>query len=168
MNTLLDTYADRIATRRRFDQLCTHTTAKAIADRVRTRMPEDVAAVLMPVADRAVERLQRVQDGFFIRNQRGDANVLVRIPGHPRPHHLEPQRAAALLLKVYRNATHGFGGKNPNPLDDNEMIAERLLAHHTGDIPADVVFLPYLYLLDTLSRPDEIRETIRKRARARN
>jgi hypothetical protein len=34
-------------------------------------------------------------------------------------------------------------------------------------MPADLVFLPYLYLLDTLSRPERVRETIVKRARAR-
>jgi hypothetical protein len=167
MNTLLDTFADRIQTRRRFDQLCTYQTAKTIADRVRTCMTEEMAEVLMPVADRAVESLRRVEDGFFIRQQRGDANVLVRIPGDPRPHHREPHRASALLLQVLRNATHGFGGKTPDPADANGVVAERILAHHTGDMPADLVFLPYLYLLDTLSRPDEVRETIIKRASRR-
>src|SRR5262249_51768832 len=99
MNTLLDTYADRIL-RRDFEQLCTYNFAKEAADRVRTRMPEDVASVLMPVADRAVESLQRVQDGFFIREQRGDANVIVRIPSSTTPRHVEPPRAVAVLLKV--------------------------------------------------------------------
>jgi hypothetical protein len=167
MNSLLDTYADRIRTRCRFDQLCTYRTAKTIADRVRGRMTEEVAGVLMPVADRAVESLRRVENGFFIRRQRGDANVLVRIPGDSRPQHLESHRATAVLLKVFRNATHGFGGKNPNPRTRDELVAERLLAHHTGDMPADLVFLPYLYLLDTLSRPQEVRETIATRSRAR-
>jgi hypothetical protein len=119
MNTLLDTYADRI-TQRRFDQLCTYNTAKATADRVRALMPENVAAILMPLADRAVDSLQRVQDGFFFRQQRGDNNVVVRIPGDERPHHRQPQRAAAVLLKVFRNATHGFGGMKPNPENERE------------------------------------------------
>lgn len=166
MNTLLDTYADRIS-RRKFEQLCTYRTAKDTADRVRTRMPEDVASVLMPVADRAVESLERVQDGFFIRKQRGDANVVVRIPTNPRPQHRQPQRAVAVLLKVFRNATHGFGGTNPNPRDDNDLVAERLLAHHTGDMPSDLVFLPYLYLLDTLSDPEQVRENIVRRVLTR-
>lgn len=166
MNTLLDTYADRIS-RRKFEQLCTYRTAKDTADRVRTRMPEDVASVLMPVADRAVESLERVQYGFFIRKQRGDANVVVRIPTNPRPQHRQPQRAVAVLLKVFRNATHGFGGTNPNPRDDNDLVAERLLAHHTGDMPSDLVFLPYLYLLDTLSDPEQVRENIVRRVLTR-
>jgi hypothetical protein len=83
MNTLLDTYADRI-TQRRFDQLCTFDTAKAVAESVRSKMPEAVAAILMPLADRAVDGLRRVQDGFFFREQRGDNNVVVRIPGSAR------------------------------------------------------------------------------------
>jgi hypothetical protein len=166
MNTLLDTYADRIS-RRKFEQLCTYRTAKDTADRVRTRMPEDVASVLMPVADRAVESLQRVQDGFFIRKQRGDSNVVVRIPTDPRPTHRQPQRAVAVLLKVFRNATHGFGGMNPNPRNNNDLVAERLLAHHTGDMPADLVYLPYLYLLDALSDPQQVRENIVSRVLTR-
>jgi hypothetical protein len=165
MNTLLDTYSDRIADRR-FDQLCTYNTAKATADRVRAKMPDDVAAILMPLADRAVESLLRVQEGFFFREQRGDRNVVVRIPGSERGHHREPQRAAAMLLKLYRNATHGFGGMR-QPQSEKDLVAERLLSHHTGEIPDDLVFLPYLYLLDTLCEPGRVRETIVKYARIR-
>ncbi len=166
MNTLLDTYADRIS-RSEFEQLCTYESAKDTADRVRARMPADVASVLMPVADRAVESLQHVQGGFFIRKQRGDANVVVRIPTDAKPHHRQPPRAVALLLKVFRNATHGFGGTNPNPRNDRDLVAERLLAHHTGDMPADLVYLPYLYLLDTLSDPQQVRENIVRRVLTR-
>ncbi|MBW0015281.1 hypothetical protein [Mycobacterium sp.] len=156
---------DRI-TDRRFDQLCTYNTAKATADRVRAKMPKDVAAILMPLADRAVESLLRVQEGFFFRKQRGDRNIVIRIPGSERGHHREPQRAAAMLLKLYRNATHGFGGMR-QPQSEKDLVAERLLSHHTGEIPDDLVFLPYLYLLDTLCEPGRIRETIVKRARIR-
>jgi hypothetical protein len=166
MNTLLDTYADRIA-QKRFDQLCSYDTANATAERVRGKMPDDVARILMPLADRAVDSLLRVQDGFFFRKQRGDNNVIVRIPGDPQPHHRQPRRAAAMLLKIYRNATHGFGGlRQPESLKD--QVAEKLLSHHTGEVADDLVFLPYLYLLDTLSHPDQVRETIVKRARIRD
>lgn len=163
MNTLLDTFADRFKGRD-FDKLCTYNTAKKVAVRVRTRMPEDVAMLLMPLADRAVESLREVEDGFFIRRQRGDANVVVKIPEDPCPHQRQPQRATAILLKVFRNATHGFGGLSPNPRAQNDRIAERLLAVHTGNIPADLVYLPYLYLLEVLSDPEHVRATIVKRA----
>jgi len=163
MNTLLDTYADRIRIGGRgFERLCTWQYAKKAADRVHTRMPDDVAAILMPVADRAVESLRRFQEGFFIRRQRRDKNVIIRIPGE-HPEHLQPEQATAVLLKVLRNATHGFGGRDPQPATKKELIAERLLAHHDGEMPADLVFLPYLYLLDALSQPEQVRETIAKR-----
>lgn len=166
MNTLLDSYADRIIDCD-FEKLCRYDHAKATAERVRTKMPESVAALLMPLADRAVESLRRVQEGFFFREQRGDKNVVIRIPGSDKGHHREPPRAAAMLMKLYRNATHGFGGIR-RPQSEKDWIAERLLAHHTGEMPDDIVFLPYLYLLDTLCEPDRVRETIVKRARVRN
>jgi hypothetical protein len=162
MNTLLDTFADRIKGRD-FDKLCTYDTAKKVADRVRTRMPDDVGQILMPIADRAVESLRDAEAGFFIRRQRGDANVVVAIPEDPCPHQRQPPRATAILLKVFRNATHGFGGLNPNPRNKNDRVAERLLAVHTGDMPADLVYLPYLYLLEMLSDPEQTRATIVKR-----
>jgi hypothetical protein len=162
MNTLLDSYADRVLDKD-FIRLCTYDFAKETADRVRTRMPEVVAALLMPLADRAVESLLRVQEGFFFREQRGDKNVVIRIPGDQNERHREAPWAAAMLLKLYRNATHGFGG-NRAPVSDKDLIAERLLAHHTGQIPDDLVFLPYLYLLDVLCEPGRTRETIVKHA----
>jgi hypothetical protein len=165
MNTLLDSYADRIIDCD-FDKLCRYEHAKETADRVRTKMPDSVAALLMPLADRSVKSLGRVQDGFFFRDQRGDKNVVVRIPGSTPEQHREPPRAAAMLLKLYRNATHGFGGIR-QPQSDKDLVAERLLAHHTGEVPDDLVFLPYLYLLDVLCKPDTVRETIVKRARLR-
>jgi hypothetical protein len=166
MYTLLDSYSDRLLDKD-FIRLCTYDFAKETADRARTRMPEVVAALLMPLADRAVDSLLRVQDGFFFREQRGDQNVVIRIPGDEDGHHREPPWAAAMLLKVYRNATHGFGG-NRVPVSEKDLIAERLLAHHTGQIPDDLVFLPYLYLLDVLCEPGGVREVIVKHARVRN
>jgi hypothetical protein len=166
MNTLLDTFADRVLDRR-FDQLCTYDNAKEAAERAHTRMPPVVAKILMPLADRALDSLLRVQDEFFLRKQRGDNNVIVHIPGSERGHHKQPPRAAAMLLKLYRNATHGFGGLR-KPQSDEDLIVERLLSHHTGEIPDDLVFLPYLYLLDVLCSPDKVRETIVKRARDRD
>jgi hypothetical protein len=42
-------------------------------------------------------------------------------------------------------------------------IDATLLAHFDGQIPSDIVLLPYLYLLDTLCNPDRIRESIARR-----
>lgn len=127
MNTVIDTFADRVLDRR-FDQLCTYDNAQEAAERARTGMPPVVAKILMPLADRALESMLRVQDGFFLRKQRGDNNVIVHIPGSERGHHKQPPRAAAMLLKLYRNATHGFGGLR-SPQSDEDLIVERLLSH---------------------------------------
>jgi hypothetical protein len=162
MNTLLDTYAGRILNRE-FEDLCTWRKAQKTADEVRSRMPADVAEVLMPLADRAVASLQRAQDGFFIQKQRGDANVVIRLPDRP-PEEKSPERAIALLLKVFRNATHGFGGKSRRASNATPLIDARLLAHHDGNMPADVVFLPYLYLLEILCYPKRVRPAIESRA----
>jgi len=92
MNTRLDTFADRIK-ERDFDKLCTYDTAERTAKHIRTKMTPDVADTLMSVVDRAVESLREVQDGFFIRHQRGATNVAVNIPEDQRPHHRQPERA---------------------------------------------------------------------------
>ena len=166
MYSLLDSFADRIIDCD-FEKLCTFANAKATADRVRTKMPESVANLLMPLADRAVDALRRLQDGFFFREQRGDNNVIVRLPESAQEYHRELPRATAMLMKLFRNATHGFGGIR-RPQSETEWVAERLLAHHTGEMPDDLVFLPYLYLLDTLCEPDRARAVIVKRSRVRD
>jgi len=156
MYTLLDTFADKIK-EVDFERLCTHTYAKERADRARQLMPADVAAILMPAADRAVDALARIQEGFFIRRQRGDENVAIRMPGGTIESR-SPERATAMLLKVFRNSTHGFGHRRGAKA--KSMVAARLLAHHHGDLPPDIVFLPYLYLLATLCSPQQVRESI--------
>jgi hypothetical protein len=159
MNTLLDAYADRIMDRD-FERLCTLKFAKVTADQVRQKMPPDAAAILMPAADRAVEALERAQDGFFIQRQRGDDDVSFRLPDGTWQHR-SPERAVAMLLKVYRNSTHGFGHRK-GARRKHEVDAS-LLVHHDGELPADIVFLPYLYLLDTLCNPERVRQEIERK-----
>jgi hypothetical protein len=53
------------------------------------------------------------------------------------------------------------------PQTEKDLVAERLLSHHTGEIPDDLVYLPYLYLLDALCDPATVREAIVKQARVR-
>jgi hypothetical protein len=100
-----------------------------------------------------------VQDGFFITGQRNAGAVTIQLPAG-QPKSLNRKDAAARLLVVPRNATHGYGGI-PNPKNkENVEINVRLLAHHDGNIPGDIALLPYLYLLLTLSRPEDIRDRI--------
>ena len=48
------------------------------------------------------------------------------------------------------------------------LLALRVSTQVHRGWPDDIVFLPYLYLLDTLCEPDRVRETVVKRARVRN
>ncbi len=159
MNNLLDVFADRI-TGVDFDRLCTLTYARQKADDVRKHMLPSVAAVLMPAADRAVNALTAIQDGFFIQKQRGDQNVRLRQPDGHWDERL-PERAVAMLLKVFRNSTHGFGHRK-GARKKIELDAS-LLVHHHGQMPSDIVLLPYLYLLDTLCNPDRVRQDIARK-----
>jgi hypothetical protein len=159
MNTLLDAFAGRIMDTD-FQGLCEHKFAKKKADEVREKMPKSVAKLLMPVADRAVAALAELQSGFFIREQRGDENLRIRMADGSwidRP----PSRAAAMFLGVLRNATHGFGHRKGSK-EKNDLDA-RLLIHHDGDLPSDLVYLPYLYLLHFLRNPDLMRANIARK-----
>lgn len=158
MNDLLGAFADRIMpVGTDFERLCTLSFAEKKAAAVRQAMPNSVAAILMPAVDRAVKALAEVQDGFFIQRQRGDAMVRLRQPdGIWRE--LAPERAAARLMHIHRNATHGYGHRK-GARKKNEQNAS-LLVHHNGHLPADIVLLPYLYLLDTLCNPDRVRHDI--------
>jgi hypothetical protein len=40
-----------------------------------------------------------------------------------------------------------------------------LLAHHDGNIPHDLALLGYLYLLDVMSRPADLRRTLHRQGR---
>lgn len=156
MYTLLDTYADKMR-EVDFERLCTLKYANGAANRVREAMPPSVAEVLMPNALRAIDALERMQIGFFIQQQRDDDEVVLRLPDG-RIESRSPERATALLLKIYRNATHGFGHRKGAKA--KTIVDSRLLAHHTGELPDDIVFLPYLYLLDLLCDPKQIRSSI--------
>ncbi|WP_141213959.1 hypothetical protein [Mycobacterium marinum] len=159
MNNLLDVFGDRILGLDFVDKLCSLQFAREKADEVRGKMPPQAAALLMPAADRAVAALEDAQDGFFIQRQRGDAEVRLRMPDG-RWESRNPAKAVALLLKLHRNATHGFGQRKGKREKAKAELNASLLVHHHGQMPADIVLLPYLYLLDVLCNPDRIREMI--------
>lgn len=96
--------------------------------------------------------------------QRGDTEVVLRMPNGVTEQR-SPERAAAMLMKLYRNAIHGFGGRGGR--GSNPELDAALLVHHTGKFPDDLALLPYLYLLDFLCHPENIRASIaRKVARS--
>jgi hypothetical protein len=65
----------------------------------RKSVGREVAAILMPVADRALNALYRVQQGFFIQQQRGDEQVSFRLPDGTWEKR-SAERATAMLLRV--------------------------------------------------------------------
>jgi hypothetical protein len=92
MNNLPDAFADRIIGVD-FDKLCTLSYAKKKVGALRSRMPESVAALLLPTVDRAVNALAEVQNGLFIQKQRGDEMVRLRQPDG-KCKERSPERAA--------------------------------------------------------------------------
>ena len=63
------------------------------------------------------------------------------------------ESAAALWLRVLRNAGHGFGSRSSGA----KARDDALLVAHDGSVPTDLPDLPYLYLLQLLARPELLR-----------
>ena len=104
------------------DRLCTLRYAEKRASDVRSEMPESVATLLMPAVDRAVNALAELQKHFFIQHQRGDEEVRLYLSdGAGRTSH--DSLAIAKLLKLFRDATHGYGGKGGEAALKSELDA---------------------------------------------
>lgn len=160
MMSLLDAFADRL-TGWPLELLATASHARQECEQVRSAMPQAVADVLMPMADRAIAALVQVQDGFFIQRQKQDTAVhLVKSDGTGQ--WMQADIAAARLIKIYRNATHGFGGKGSQASKEQKELDASILLYHEGKLPGDLVYLPYLYLLSVLCNPGRIQAKIAK------
>jgi hypothetical protein len=148
--TVLDTL-ERLQGRP-IEDLCSLVFVEKTLGRLEAAIPKDAAEILLPAARRAVGALKGVQDGFFISRQANSDRVNLQYPDG-RVESLSLDRAAALYVKLLRNATHGHGG-------NRRGVATRsnaLLAHHNGYLPHDLALLGYVYLLDILVRLDDLR-----------
>lgn len=122
---------------------------------VRACIRDDAAKLILPQAERAVTAITEVRDGFFIRERRGTPGVhLVNSRGQVE--NWDMDHATKELLFARRNATHGFGHWR-----DHDGDNVRILAHHNGRLPRDLVYLPYLYLLEMLSAPSKMIDAVR-------
>lgn len=140
---------------RTLTKMCTLSFAQRTLERVRASMSDDVARVLMPAAERAVAALAQVQEGFFLARQLGRGVVeFTDVDGNPSSLSLEA--AAAEYIRVLRNATHGHGSNRK----ESKLQTDALLAHHNGQLGHDLAQLGYLYLLELLTRPDNLRRTL--------
>lgn len=113
------------------------------------QLPAKVAAVLLPRAQRGVEALREVQDGFFdCTRTNSDTITLVNKQGSREAVPLHT--AAKLWLRVLRNSHHGFD-QEPTPRERD------LLALHDGRFPPALGDLPWLVLLYLLTFPEVMR-----------
>lgn len=142
-------------TNRLLTQLCDLRVAQATLAELRKGLSADVAAVLLPAAERGVNALEALQEGFFIRRQTGKGAVEFE-ESDGTTTALDPVDAASEYIRLLRNATHGHGSNRP----DRKTTTNALLAHHTGAIPDDLPLLAYVYLLDLLVNHDRLRRTL--------
>lgn len=168
---LLGSFADRLfdkvaGNRLDLKKLCRIDFACEQLKIVEEAMPAAAGQILLPPVRRAIAALKDLQDGFYIAKQRNDPNVLIQL-SDGTVKKLSKQDAAAQLLVVHRNATHGFGGLEKPNSERSFEINECLLAQHTGEIPGDIALLPFLYLLVMLTHPGAIREGIIERVAQR-
>ncbi|MCW2496427.1 MAG: hypothetical protein JWQ77_2351 [Jatrophihabitans sp.] len=151
--TVLDTL-ERL-TNRSLVEMCTLRFAERTLTKLRALMPADAASLLLPAAERAVDAIKQLQDGFFVARQAGASVVAFRNNvGEARP--LSFESAAAEYVRVLRNATHGHGSNRK----DHKPLVDALLAHHSGQLPHDLGLLGWLYLLDVMASPESLRRTL--------
>lgn len=158
MFTVLDTL--QRLTGRPLDKNCSLAFAQKTLDNLKFRLPAAAQQLLLPRAEDAVSALDHVQSGFFMAADTGGIPIPDTRAGSGTVRELSLEDAAAEYIKVLRDATHGHG-------TNREAAADRtnaLLAHHTGELPAELGYLGFLYLLDMLSRPEVLRRTLQTRA----
>lgn len=125
--------------------------SEAAAESLREDIPSNAAEILLPAVDRAIDALREVQAGFGA----AAASGIVVLDDTNGPRQVGLDAAASLYLKMLRNATHGHGGK-----DSSAERVTSLLRQHTGVVSHDLGLLAYLWLLDLLRRPEDLRTTL--------
>ncbi|WP_067891760.1 hypothetical protein [Nocardia vaccinii] len=103
---------------------------------IEEHVPDRIKPVIMAPAYRALAAANQVADEFFITSPNPDTTTESRLQQ---------------LWNARRNTTHGFGGKG-----------SEILAEHTGRLPADIVLVPMVYLLDILTDRQQLLERIRR------
>jgi hypothetical protein len=151
--TVLDTL-ERL-TGRDLITLCSLPFAQKTFNALTDTIPTKAAEVLLPAARRAVVALEELQEGFFIRRHTS-ASHIGWIDPRTGPTRLTPAAASAQYIKVLRDSTHGHGSNRANQV----ARTNALLTHHNGKIPHDLALLGYLYLLDLLNRPADLRTSL--------
>ena len=142
------------------EQLCRLSYVTKVVEELRAAMSPGAASVLLWPAERALEALKEVQDGFFLHHQNGQ-NMFEYADRNSQTVRMAFEDAAASYIKLLRNATHGHG-------DDVSKRAPRtnaLLAAHNGRVSHDLPLLGYVYLLRILSDEQLVRRNLHFRSR---
>ena len=160
MFSVLDAISDRLG-RKDLHFLFKPSHAKNVLNRLRASIPTEAAPILLSGAERAVAALEELRHGFYLAATAAET-IEIRLPDGPSAT-LSLDEAVVRYLKVLRNATHGFGGQKRDSADDRS-INQALLVHHDGVLPPDLPLLAYLYLLDVLSNPEDLRRFVTARA----
>jgi hypothetical protein len=102
---------------------------------IEERVPDRIKPLIMAPAYRALTAAEQVADEFFVPSPNPDATTESRL---------------TQLWNARRNTTHGFN-------DNAEILAE-----HGGRLPADIVLVPMVYLLDILTDRQRLLEHIER------
>lgn len=133
--------------------------ARRTLESLENRLPSGAGAVLLPKARQAVTGLEKLQSGFFLRSRVAD-RALRRPDKSGKEATIPLEAAASEYLRMLRNSGHGFsrGDRAASARD------EALLVSHTGELPEEVLDLPYLYLLHVMANPALLRRFLPRRA----
>lgn len=141
-------------TGRDIEHLASLRLASKAAERLTGDMSDEAAQILLPSVKRSLSALAEVQGGFL--SARGRGTVVVDDERGPRS--LSIDSAAALYIKLLRNATHGHGGRQ-----NEQRRSISLLKNHSGVVPHDLGLLAFLWLLDFVARPDDFGRILKNR-----
>lgn len=134
-----------------FDRMLHHSHAYDTLQSLAGIMPEAAARLLLPRAQRAVDALAKLQEGFFLQSRLVTHGI--RLPDKRQGERVVTlESATAMWLRVLRNAGHSFGGRTGNNERD-----DALLAAHDGEIPPELPDLAFLYLIALVAEPRRLR-----------
>ena len=138
---------------------CKLSRAERVLSSLKETLPNQTINLLLLPAERAVQALRSLQDGFLSSRTSGGTIYLPDRRGGDRSWSID--EAVALYLQLVRNANHGFTPER----DSNERRDQSLLMAHDGDIDGDIAYLPYMYWLHMLAHPDRFALRLRPRSR---
>lgn len=119
--------------------------SRGTLEAIRQELPRESHYVLLPRAIAAVEALEDVQSGFFLKERLESGKL--RLPGaRGKEQFVSLDKATTLWLRLVRNSHHGFDRK-PDPKD------RALLAAHNGAIGDALADLAWLQLLHLMTHP---------------